>query len=130
MALNAKSLSFISSNKGNPLLLLDGFLYKINKETEYKKYWICHCDGCKAYAHTDINNQLMKLTGEHIHLPQPEDLEIKRFREKVKCRVVNETTPIMKIYEEEVIKSDFSAEVLASLPMAREIRECKIYKDD
>ena len=74
-------------------------------------------------VHTDIHNALMKSNGEHDHLPQPEGIQIKLFREKVKNRVVSETTAIARIYEEEVIKADLSTNALASLPLAREIRE-------
>ncbi|CAF5147792.1 unnamed protein product, partial [Rotaria magnacalcarata] len=60
--------------------------------------------------------------GEHNHLSDPDALEIKLFRDKLKQRAVHETTAISKIYEEEVVKSQFSIQVLANLPLAREIQ--------
>ena len=121
------NVSFLTSNKGNPLLLLNGFLFKINKQTKTKKYWTCRNSGCTVSVHTDIHNALLKSNGEHDHLPQPEDIQIKSFRDKMKNRVVNETTAIARIYEEEVIKADLSTNALASLPLAREIRKLTIF---
>ena len=34
-------VSFLTSNKGNQLLVLDGFLLKTNKQTKTKKNWTC-----------------------------------------------------------------------------------------
>ncbi|CAF1574712.1 unnamed protein product, partial [Didymodactylos carnosus] len=44
------------------------------------------------------------------------------LRKNVKQRVILETTPIMKIYEEEVVKAQLSTQALATIPMAREIQ--------
>ena len=117
------NVSFLTSNKGNPFLVLDGFLLKTNTQTKIKKYWTCRSAGCRVSVHTDIQNALLKSNGEHDHLPQSEGIQIKLFREKVKNRVVSETTAIARIYEEEVIKADLSTNALANLPLAREIRE-------
>ncbi|CAF4419126.1 unnamed protein product, partial [Rotaria magnacalcarata] len=120
MTSNTSSVSFTVSNKGNPLLILNDFVYRVKKETVLKKYWICGINGCNAYIHTNIQNAFLKSSGEHNHLSDPEALEIKFFRDKLKQRAVHETTAISKIYEEEVVKSQFSIQVLANLPLARE----------
>ncbi len=114
---------FLMSNKGKPLLVLNGIAYKKNKETKTKKYWICQSNGCGAYVHTSIQDVVLKTTGDHNHLPHPEKLELKTFRTKVKQRVMKETTPITKIYEEEVIASQMPPETLAIVPLARELRK-------
>ncbi|CAF3352292.1 unnamed protein product [Rotaria socialis] len=122
MTSNTSSVSFTVSNKGNPLLILNDFVYRVKKETVLKKYWICGINGCNAYIHTNIQNAFLKSSGEHNHLSDPEALEIKLFRDKLKQRAVHETTAISKIYEEEVVKSQFSIQVLANLLLAREIQ--------
>jgi hypothetical protein len=48
---------------------------------------------------------------------------LKNFRTKVKERVMKETTPIIKIYEEEVISSQMPPQTLAIIPLARELRK-------
>jgi len=37
----SSSISFIQSQKGKPLLVLDKYIFKLNKTTSTKKYWIC-----------------------------------------------------------------------------------------
>jgi hypothetical protein len=70
-----------------------------------------------------VNFNYLQSNGEHNHLREPEDIEVQRFRHALKERVVNETVPISKIYDEEISKAKFSSEVLASVPMIREIRK-------
>jgi hypothetical protein len=95
----------------------------LNKQTSSKIYWICKTKNCKASVHTDSNNSFLKSTGEHNHLLEPEDVEVQRFRKILKDRVINETAPIAKIYDEELAKAQFSSETLASVPMVRRIRK-------
>jgi hypothetical protein len=123
MANNTSVISFLVSKKGNQQLILNGFIYKFNKQTASKTYWICKTKGCNAHVHTDPNNNFLNATGEHNHLVEPEELEIERFRKVLKDRVVNETAPISKIYDEEINKAHFSPEALASVPMIRDIRK-------
>ncbi|CAF1607645.1 unnamed protein product, partial [Didymodactylos carnosus] len=59
---------------------------------------------------------------EHNHLLDSEDLEIKQFRQGLKERVINDTSPISKIYDEEIRKTNLSSDVLASPPLAHEIQ--------
>ncbi|CAM4837861.1 unnamed protein product [Rotaria magnacalcarata] len=97
----AKSLafSFINSNKGKPLLLADEYVFKLNKNTTTTKYWICALNGCSAKVHTDLNSQFIKIFGDHNHFPEKEQLEVRKFQEKVKQRAIHETTPIPRIYD-------------------------------
>jgi hypothetical protein len=123
MSLTRDKPSFLISNKGKPLLVLNDIVYKKNKETKTKKYWICQTNGCSAYVHTSLQNVVLKVTGDHNHLPHPENMQLKHFRTKVKQRVMKETTPIIKIYEEEVISSQMPPQALAIMPLARELRK-------
>ena len=96
MSITTDTSSFLVSNKGNRLLVQDGFIYKISKQTSTKLYWICKTKNCTAHIHTDLNNKFLKSSGEHNHLLEPEDLQVKQFRDIFKERVVNETAPITK----------------------------------
>ena len=58
--------------------------FKKNKETKTKKYWACQTIGCDAYVHTSIHDVVLKITGEHNHLPHPENVVLKSFRTKGK----------------------------------------------
>ncbi|CAF2658677.1 unnamed protein product [Rotaria sp. Silwood2] len=121
--IQAKSpaISFINSNKGKPLLVVDDYTFKLNKATTTTKYWICIINGCAAKVHTDSNNRLMKTVGNHSHLPEKEKLEVREVREKIKQRAKNETTPIPRIYDEECAKAMLSNTAIAILPSEREM---------
>ena len=105
MSTNTNSLSVIYSNKGGPQLVLDCFVFKLNKRTETKIYML-----------TDANSNLLTTNGEHNHLPESEDFMMRKFRAVPKERVVNETIPIQKIYHEEIVKANFISDTLASVP--------------
>ena len=64
------AISFINSNKGKPLLVVNDYIFKLNKSTTTTKYWKCTVSDCTAKAHTDSNNQLTKNVGNHSHLPE------------------------------------------------------------
>jgi len=122
MANNTSSTSVIYSNKGGVELVHDDFIFKLNKRTPTKIYWKCKVTNCSARIHTDNNNNLLNKTSEHNHLLEPELLQVKRFRSALKERVVNETVPIQKIYDEEMVKANFPPEVLACVPLPQHIR--------
>ncbi|CAF4748134.1 unnamed protein product, partial [Rotaria socialis] len=114
-------ISFIKSQKGKPLLVSDEYIFKLNKATTTSKYWICAHTACSAKIHTNTNNQLTKMTGEHSHVPEKETIVVREFREKIKQRAIEETTPIPRIYDEECAKAILSTAAIAVLPSEREI---------
>lgn len=114
--------STLVSNKGKRLLTKDGFIFKMNKRTSSKIYWLCKTKNCKAHIHTDLNDTFLLASGEHNHLLDPEDHQVHQFRGMLKQRAINETTPIPKIYDEEITKAQFSPQVLAKVPLVRDIR--------
>ena len=71
--------------------------------------------------HTDKNDVLIKIKGEHSHPPEPEKLEVRTFKQVLKERAINETTPIPKIYDEESAKAGLTASSIAILPSEREM---------
>ncbi|CAF0948561.1 unnamed protein product [Adineta ricciae] len=64
----------------------------------------------------------MQSNGKHNHLVEPEEIEVKLFREALNVHVINETTPISKIlYDEEMVKAHLSPETLANVPLVSSI---------
>ncbi|CAF1477817.1 unnamed protein product [Adineta ricciae] len=59
----------------------------------------------------------MQSNGKHNHLVQLEEIGVKLFQEALKVRVINETTPISKIYDEEMVKAHLSPETLTNVPL-------------
>ena len=114
------------SNKGKPLLVLNGIVFKKDKETKTKWYWVCQAVGCGVYVHTSMQYAVLKITGNHNHLPHPENMALKDFRTKLKQRVMTETTPIIKLYEKEVISSEMPPQTVAIMQLARELRKITV----
>ncbi|CAF1222016.1 unnamed protein product [Rotaria sp. Silwood1] len=124
MSLTRDKPSFLISNKGKLLLVLNNIFYKKKtKKRKQRKYWVCQTKGCSVYVHTSLKDVVLKVTRDHNHLPHSENIQLKQFRTKVKERAMKETTPIIKIYEEEVISSQMPPETLAIMPLARELRK-------
>lgn len=73
--------------------------------------------------HTNINDQLVKIIGEHSHPTEQEIILVLEFGTKVKERAVVETTPVPRIYEEECINAMLSNIVIAMLHSECEISE-------
>ncbi|CAF5155879.1 unnamed protein product, partial [Rotaria sp. Silwood1] len=73
-------------------------------------------------VHTNINNNyLFSGKSEHGHPPNPESMEIKQTREQIHQRVINEETPIGKIYDEEMSKIVLNSVPIAIFPTVHEI---------
>ncbi|CAF1377342.1 unnamed protein product [Rotaria magnacalcarata] len=115
-------LYFIDSNKGQPLLVMNQHVYKCNKKTPSKKYWVCLVRSCGVFVHTDANNEyLYGGKTDHSHPPNPEYVQIKQTREKVKKRAVKELMSIGKIYDEEMAVTTMNAVAVAIFPTVHEI---------
>ena len=121
-------ISFINSQKGKLMLVLDDYIFKLNRQSKTTKYWICTINGCLSKVRTTLDNQLIEFIDKHNHPSEKEKIEIRRFREKVKERAVNETTPIPQIYEEECAKMMLSFAAITILPSEREMSKiCILY---
>lgn len=76
---------FMQSEKGKPMLLLDGFLYVKDKQVWTKIYWKCQhfAKKCKGYAIT-VDGNIRAFSGEHNHTGDPINVEVRQFLERVK----------------------------------------------
>ncbi|CAF3350190.1 unnamed protein product [Rotaria sp. Silwood2] len=117
----SRTLSFIFSQKGKPLLVMDNFVFKLNKTTNTKKYYRCENPECTMTLHTDINDVLIGTKGDHSHLFEPEQIEIRKLKHVIKERAKNETTPVPKIYDEETARFCLTSLAIAIVPSQREI---------
>jgi hypothetical protein len=117
-------LEFSVSSKCKQVLLCSGFIFHLNKKHEHVKYWRCEVRSCGVSIQTDENNMYKATKGQHdIHLPDPERIELLGFKQKVKDRVVKETTPIARIYDQELATANLSSVALALAPLAKDARE-------
>ncbi|CAF4256090.1 unnamed protein product [Rotaria sp. Silwood2] len=99
------SIYFTTSNRGKSLLVYSGYIHRLKKSTEKVKYWVCHSDGCLATIHTNKNDEILIADGHHYHIPDPEQIELRNLRKKVKDRIQSETNSIPKIHEAELAQS-------------------------
>ncbi|CAF2504455.1 unnamed protein product [Rotaria sp. Silwood2] len=121
MAATQVLLEFGVTTKGKRLLIFDGHIYTLNKDRGKVKYWRCQDRFCSAFVHTDGKDNYKVHSGTHDgHLPSPERIELLKFQQKVKERVVKETTPIARIYEQELAVSKLSQTSLALVADAKD----------
>lgn len=122
-------ISFVTSNKGKPLVIYENFLFKCNKTTTLKKYWLCAERGCCVYVHTTLNDELVLITNSYNHAADPDQLAAKLLRDKMKERILAETISITRIYDEEVVKAKLSRAATAIMPTITEYRTCYLIHD-
>ncbi|CAF2061252.1 unnamed protein product [Rotaria magnacalcarata] len=69
------------------------------------------------------NEQVLnvKINDDHNHPSEKETIEVRDFRENIKQRAINETTPIPRIYDEECAKAKLSDTTTVILPSGREM---------
>ena len=116
------SVSFVKSNKGKPLLLLNQYIFKCNKSTDSKRYWICTEGGCDVSVQTKLNNEFLSISGDHDHVIDPDVLQRKLLKEKMKDRILTETASITTIYDEEISKANLYEAGTAQFPTVIEYR--------
>ncbi|CAF5154183.1 unnamed protein product, partial [Rotaria sp. Silwood1] len=96
----ANEISFIISQKGNKMLNINNFIFKLNKTTSTTKYYRCEDSRCTVTARTDLQDTILNIKGDHCHPPEPEEIQIRTFKQVVKTRAISESTPIPQIYDE------------------------------
>ncbi|CAF4340278.1 unnamed protein product, partial [Rotaria magnacalcarata] len=121
MTSHLNTISFLVSQKGKPVSVKDNFIYKLNKTTNSTKYYRCAEQSCTVTLHTDLNDVLVKVKGDHSHPPEPDEIEIRKFKQNLKQRAIQETVPIPKIYDEESSRFCLTSLSIAILPAQREI---------
>ena len=115
-------ISFVTSNKGKPLLCFGHHLFKCNKTTETKRYWVCIERQCGVFIHTNLNDEFLLVSGDHNHVAGPDTSEMRALQEKMKNRIINETTSITKIYDEEIATACPAESTAATFPTVVEYR--------
>ena len=125
MATACPTHSFVTSNKGKTLLAIDGYVFQQSgKATIATTYWAYQFKDYSAVAHTTTKTGVLtKQKNDHCHAPIPEKIEIRQMMNKVKSRIINETTAIGQIYDQEVAKANLSKVALVMAPTANEACE-------
>ncbi len=67
--------------------------------------------------------RIYSIQGEHIHDPAPYNVEVRKFKQRVRDRCRQELSSPRIIYEDELKKGKYSPELLAVLPTFHNIRK-------
>lgn len=67
--------------------------------------------------------RINSIQGEHIHESTPDNIEIRRFKQRVRDRCHHELSSPRMIYEDELMKGKYSAEMKAVLPTFYNMRK-------
>ncbi len=102
------TISFVTSNKGKPLLAYVWYLFRMSNVTVKAKSWSCQECTCSATVHSNSDNQFIKSKRNHgIHLSSPEEVEWRMCKNIVEKIVTEELNPIGLIYDQELANSNF-----------------------
>ncbi|CAF1483051.1 unnamed protein product [Didymodactylos carnosus] len=82
--------------ESKPLLVRDNYIYYVSKRTATFKYWKCEDRSGNASVHTNIKDAFIKTVSNH--------------------SLINETTAITKIYDEEFARQQMSQTAAAIIP--------------
>ena len=71
---------------------------------------------------TNTRNKFFSINGDHNHASEPHLLDMKQIKSKMKERILNETTSLTKIYDEEIKKASLSDKATAAFLSVIEFR--------
>nr|XP_042894791.1 uncharacterized protein LOC122268734 [Parasteatoda tepidariorum] len=123
------ALYFLPTSRGGKNLILDNEIYYLKNRKNEFSYWRCRRfqHSCPARV-TLVNDVLKTRVGQHNHESAEGLIAKKEFEENLKKRVVAEgTTPIPKIYNNEIGKEATSVENAANIPSYNTIKN-RLYK--
>lgn len=90
------SCNIITSRKGKVQLVVDGFIYCVNKVRDNVYYWHCieKCNKTcnvwiKTIKHEDEHHVVSKKINVHTHLPQPELIQVRKLHKDLKDSAVS-----------------------------------------
>ncbi|CAF4455940.1 unnamed protein product, partial [Rotaria sp. Silwood2] len=121
MTAPSNKISFIISQKGKKMLNINNFIFKLNKTTSTTKYYRCEDSRCTVTVRTDLEDNISNIKGDHCHPPEPEEIQIRVFKQVVKARAISESTSIPQIYDEEAARIGLSTLAIATLPSRGEL---------
>lgn len=117
--------TLISSEKGKPMLLIDGFKFSFHKELKGGvKRWMCSCkkSHCKAFVKTNgEENIIIEATLQHNHEKQPEHLLNRQLLSNSvkKVAVEHPTEKPIKLIRKELLQADFKTTTTHDITRAR-----------
>lgn len=91
------------SQKGKEICGYRGYMYRVDSvnHNTHEKRWRCTKSRCtgKLLSNTE-NQEPMEYGDNHIHLPDPEAVTVKKTVAEMKIQAANSTGPIPAIYDQ------------------------------
>ena len=77
------------TNKGKLMLTIDGYQFQLKSFNSKKtmKFWRCSNRLCGVILHTTLTDEFVRFSGsagEHCHLPNPAETEVRALRESMR----------------------------------------------
>ncbi|CAF5223993.1 unnamed protein product, partial [Rotaria magnacalcarata] len=117
---------------GGYMLNMAGYSYFVKHYGKSFITWECEYrrkQGCSSVvirsSDPTMNNyfRIYSIQGEHIHEPAPNNVELRRFKRRIRERCRQELSSPRTIYEDELKKGKYSSEMLAILPTFYNMRK-------
>ncbi|CAF4868865.1 unnamed protein product, partial [Rotaria socialis] len=118
-------MAITETTSGGHILNMGGYSYFAKSyannftkwECEHRRHHRCSSIVIRSSDPTVKNYfRIYSIQGEHIHESKPDNVEIRRFKQRVRDRCRQELSSPRTIYEDELMKGKYSAEMLVVLP--------------
>ncbi|KAL8624525.1 hypothetical protein ACOMHN_053068 [Nucella lapillus] len=84
-----------TTNHDKPALLVDGYLFRLDRATANGKTWRCTKRGCPARCRTDVGNKNLQVLRQHVEhgAKNQKDIAVTQFRKACKRRCAEDLLP-------------------------------------
>ncbi|CAF1528082.1 unnamed protein product [Adineta ricciae] len=119
------SMTIIETTTGGKILSMGGYSYVVKNYGKLFTKWECErrrngqCSTILIRTSDPRNKDMLKIfsiEGEHIHDPTPHTVELRKFKQRVRNRCRQELSSPRMVYETELMKGQYSKEMLSILP--------------
>ncbi|XP_003744409.1 uncharacterized protein LOC100909081 [Galendromus occidentalis] len=118
-----KPAQYVMSKRGNPLLVVDNYLYRKNGQTgkNGQQYWVCISPQCSVRTKT-LNERVNSAIATHSHPPQPQYVEQLRTAGALKMASISRGNEISGTWEDVLVSNLSEDLVTAELSESRSNR--------
>ncbi|CAF4884587.1 unnamed protein product [Rotaria sp. Silwood1] len=125
-------LTITETVTGGHILNMAGYSYLVKNSEKNFTTWKCEqrCNHqCSRITIRSSDPKLIytfriySIQGDHIHEPTPNNVEIRKFKQCIRTRCLNELSNPRTIYDNELFKGKYTAEMLKVLPTFYNMRE-------
>jgi hypothetical protein len=125
-------ITITETTSGGYLLSMAGYSYFVKNRGKNFTTWECEYRRNRQCSSLVIRSsdpavknyfKIYSIQGEHIHEPAPDDIEVRKFKQRIRERCRQELSSPRTIYEDELKKGKFSSRMLAILPTFYNMRK-------